>query len=101
MNVPFRKSDLARATAMAAAFALGVGACASEDDSVNAGTDDRPDIVGEPATNDITGEQIEEAVPGIEEANPDGTSPNTADLGDEENAEFRDIDEEPPELDDM
>ena len=98
MNVPFRKSDLARATAMAATLAIALGACTSESESANAGPDD---AIGETATNDITGDEVAEAVPGIADADLDGTGPNSADYTEEGNAEFGGEMDRKPMPDDM
>ena len=52
----------------------------------------------------LTGQEIEEAVPGIEDVTPEGDTPNTADLSDEENLDVTE-DGAPgmdgPEIDDM
>ncbi|MBV7258858.1 hypothetical protein [Erythrobacter crassostreae] len=38
----------------------------------------------------LTGAEIEEAVPGVEDANPEGETGNTANLGDPANVEYSD-----------
>nr|WP_298931417.1 hypothetical protein [uncultured Erythrobacter sp.] len=75
------------------AAALGVGLTLS---ACGAPADDGPaDTAGESiegvAEGDaLTGEEIEEAVPGIEGAQPEGETGNTADLGDPANVEYTD-----------
>ncbi|UAB78688.1 hypothetical protein INR77_02860 [Erythrobacter sp. SCSIO 43205] len=98
MNVPFRKSDLALATVMAAGLAVGLGGCTSESESANAGPDDRPESPYDAAQGgDLSGDEIAEAAPGVEDADPESQSPSEADLNDDENLEVA----EPDEIDEM
>ncbi|MBV7265275.1 hypothetical protein [Erythrobacter ani] len=72
--------------ATAASFAL--AACTAETDDRTADTDAGVTAPAEGA--DLTGAEIEQAVPGIEDADPEGDTGVTADLGEEENVEYTD-----------
>ncbi len=92
MRIRFRKKTLALTTPLALAFAL--AACG---EPAETGEDDLPDpeIAAEP--DNVTDEEIEEAVPGIEEAYSEGDTPNTADIDSRSDAEYQDIEDNPPE----
>ena len=74
--------------ALAAALALPIAACSPAADE-----GDSDDAIGESvdgvAEGDaLSGEEIEEAVPGVTDAAPEGATGNTADLGDPSNVEY-------------
>lgn len=94
MRIRVGKKTLALTTPLALAVAL--AACSAENESVNAGEDDLPEseIYDQPDAN--TGEQMEGTVPGVEEAYPEGDTPNTADIEDENDAVYTDPEENPP-----
>lgn len=75
------------AAALGASLAL--GACAETADDGPADTAGES-IEGVAEGDALTGEEVEEAVPGIEEADPEGETGNTADLGDPDNVEYTD-----------
>ncbi|MHA7820893.1 MAG: hypothetical protein ACX930_14695 [Erythrobacter sp.] len=85
------------AIAAALTASLALAACTAE--PAPTGEDDLPEtqIDGDPDA--ISGEAIEEAVPGVEEASPEGETSTTADLQEAENAEYTDVGE-PPEAGD-
>ena len=78
--------------AAAAALPLTLAACGAEP----AGEDDLPEPEITSAPEDVSGDEISEAVPGVEEAYPEGDTPNTADLDSESDAEYTDV-ADPPE----
>lgn len=94
MRIRFRNKTLALTTPLALALAL--AACAGESEGANAGEDDLPESMVETEEGDVTGEEIADAVPGIEEADPEGDTPNTAGINSEEDAEYLDPSENPP-----
>ncbi len=66
MNVPFRKSDLAMATAMAAGLAMGLGGCNTE-----------ADVIEEAPIDEST--VVDATAPGVGAGNPNGDAePATA-----------------------
>lgn len=70
---------------------LALAACAGEAEDTAADTTEATDGVDGVVENDaLSGEEIEEAVPGVEDATPEGDTPNTADVADQENLEVTD-----------
>lgn len=89
------KTAIALPATLALGLALagcGTGADTTEDDMPEPEISESPDIISD--------EAIEEANPGIEEADPDGDTSNTADFEGqgENNAEYSDVGD-PPERD--
>lgn len=86
-----RTRNLAIAATLTASLAL--AACSAE--PAPQGEDDLPEteITGDPDA--ISGEEISEAVPGVEAADPDGETSSTAEFDGEGNAEYTDPGEEP------
>ncbi|MBX7481931.1 hypothetical protein [Qipengyuania qiaonensis] len=78
-----------RPRSLVAAIALPIAICACSSDA--------PEPAEEPELgdtgSDITGPEIEEAVPGVEAAAPEGETPNTAGFEDGENAEYAEPDD--------
>ncbi len=81
------------ATAAALALSLGLAACAGEAPEASDDADSVETIETDMEADAISDEAIEEAVPGIEDADAEGDTPNTADLDDQENLEVNDIGE--------
>lgn len=82
--------------ALAAVAALTLSACTAESESANAGADDLPETPIGDDPEAISDDEIVEAVPGVEGADAEGDTGNTADLGEEENAEFGEPGTKPP-----
>ena len=70
---------------------LALAACAGEAEDAAEEADAIGESIDGVAEGDaLDGEEITEAVPGVVEAEPEGETPNTADLSDQENAEYTD-----------
>ncbi len=82
-NTPFARPAII--ATLGAALAL--AACDQAADTETDAMEEADAMISDNADAPIMGEEIEEAVPGIEEAAPEGDTPNTADLGEEENIE--------------
>jgi len=68
-----------------------LGACTAETDT----TETEGAMVAPADGADLTGEEITEAVPGVEAADPEGDTSNTADLQEPGNAEYSDVGDPP------
>ena len=92
MRRSFRRSVLVLATT--AALPLALAACGTERQDEEMADGDLPDpqISGSP--DPVSDEEIEEAVPGIEQAYPEGDTPNDLGIRDENDAEYSEPDEQ-------
>ncbi len=88
------RNSLVRFSAFAATgAAISLAACSAPADDGPADTAGES-IEGVAEGEPLTGAEIEEAVPGIENAEPEGETGNTANLGEPENVEYTDDAEE-------
>ncbi|MBD2842935.1 hypothetical protein [Erythrobacter rubeus] len=86
MRTTFKPIAAVMTAFSAASFALAACTAETADPAADAG-----ETAAAPADNDaLTGAEIEQAVPGIEDADPEGETGVTADLGEEENVEYTD-----------
>ena len=70
-----------------------LGACTAETDTTE--TETEGGMVAPADGADLTGAEITEAVPGVEAADPEGDTSNTADLEEPGNAEYSDVGDPP------
>jgi hypothetical protein len=83
MRIRLTKKTLALATPLALSFAL--AACATEDESANAGEDDLPETTIADEPESVSDPAIVEAVPGVDAVDPEGEASSNAELSEGEN----------------
>ncbi len=72
-----------------------LGACTAETDTTETETETEGGMVAPADGADLTGAEITEAVPGVEAADPEGDTSNTANLQEPGNAEYSDVGDPP------